>query len=205
MFFLTLITWIAYIVCFLFGLLCFSQGLYYIADLVEEHTLFAKKVMKVLIYSVLIIHLLMLIFERDIPFLEILIGVVAHITYLCLLPKFPFIDLTCPLAICAGAMSLVNHFAWFYHMINYAYYPYGEIIAIFVICVWMCPLAFVISLSTNEPFTYGAADDNGEGIGSGGIEQGDQRRKGINRVANLFRMLKRKQDELLPSSTPKTL
>ena len=31
------------------------------------------------------------------------------------------------------------------------------------------------------------------------------RRKGSNRVANLFRMLKRKQDELLPSSTPKTL
>ena len=69
----------------------------------------------------------------------------------------------------------------------------------FVICVWMCPLAFVISLSTNEPLPY-----NGGGAAEG-IEENEMRRKGSNRVANLFRMLKRKQDELLPSSTPKTL
>ena len=178
-----------------------AQGLYYIADLVEEHGLLAKKVLKLLLYGVLLIHLLMFLFESDIPFIEVLIGVIAHVMYICLLPSFPFIDLSRPLTIASGVMALVNHFAWFYHMINYAYYSYGEIIAIFVICVWLCPLAFVISLSTNEPLPY---NGNGE-MGMDGVGENDQRRKGSNRVANLFRMLKRKQDELLPSSTPKTL
>lgn len=138
----------------------------------------------------------MLVFEKDIPWTEVIIGIVAHCIYISLLPNFPFIDLSSPGVIVAGVMALVNHFAWFYHMINYAYYSYGEIIAIFVTCVWMCPLAFVISLSTTEPLPYGNNDAQADG---------QERRKGSNRVANLFRMLKRKQDELLPSSSPKTL
>lgn len=146
-----------------------------------------------MLYTIIGVHVSMLIFESDIPWFEVFVGIAAHVTYITLLPHFPFIDLTSPKAIFAGIMALINHFAWFYHMVNYAYYSYGEIIAIFVICVWACPLAFVISLSTTEQLPYGAE------------AEGAERRKGSNRIANLFRMLKRKQEELLPSSTPKTL
>jgi hypothetical protein len=194
MFVLLCLTWVTYGFGICFGLLCFAQGLYYIADLVEEHGQFAKRALRWLLLFILGVHVLLLLFEPDAPFLQCAAGIVAHCAYLLLLPEFPYVRLSSPVAVVSGVLALANHFLWFAHMLGYAVYGYAEIIAIFVVCVWLAPLAFIVSLSTTEPLPYGASPDSVSA-----------RRKGTNRIASMFRFLKAKQDELLPRSVPKTL
>jgi len=171
-----------------------AQGLYYIADLVEEHGQLAKRVLKWTLVGVICVHLLLFFFEEDVPSTQVLLGIAAHVVYFTLLPEFPYVKLASVRAIAACVMALVDHFAWFYHMMTDSYYSYSEICGIFVLCVWIAPLFFIVSLSTTEPLPYGASPD-----------LLSARRKGTNRIAALFRFLRRKQDELLPRSVPKSL
>jgi transmembrane adaptor Erv26 len=47
---LWVISWIATIFYFVFAVVCLAAGLYYLADIIEEYTVLAKKIIKNLIY-----------------------------------------------------------------------------------------------------------------------------------------------------------
>ena len=84
-------------------------------------------------------------------------------------------------------MVVVSHFGWFYEMINQSYFTFVEVTSIFVVCVWLVPICLVVSLSTTEPLPFDSNGGNGE----------NKKRRNI--VANILRIIKRKQDEIIPS------
>jgi len=194
---LTIIKFISFFVMCFFCLICFAQGLFYIADVVEEHGQIAKKVLKGILYGEIVLHFL-LFFDRDTPLLQVFIGLVAHLIYLALLPQFPFVNVQSPLAIASGIASIVNHFSWFFHVLlsDTYFYTYAEIGAIFSICVWLCPLAFVVSLSSTEPLPMNNTSSYGNMDGDDGMKH-----KGRSLFAVFFNFLKTKSNSILPTSS----
>jgi len=192
---------LAFIFMSVFGLICFAQGLFYLADVVEEHGTIAKKALRMILYAEIAIHVLLL-FDGDVPFLQVFLGLLAHLLYLALLPQFPFVDVKSPIALASVAAALVNHFSWFFHVLltDTYLYSYSEMASIFVICVWLCPLAFIVSLSSTEPLPVSNSPL------SSGMESddGESRRKGHSLFAVFLNFLKSKSNSLLPTNMRST-
>lgn len=77
-----------------------ANGVYFLAELIEEHTALTKRVLSTTIRLELVLHVLLLVVDRG-PWLPLLVGAAAHASYLQLLPCFPFIPLPSP----AGFLS----------------------------------------------------------------------------------------------------
>eukprot|EP01129_Flabellula_baltica_P008235 TRINITY_DN3250_c0_g1_i3.p1 TRINITY_DN3250_c0_g1~~TRINITY_DN3250_c0_g1_i3.p1 ORF type:complete len:134 (+),score=25.21 TRINITY_DN3250_c0_g1_i3:951-1352(+) len=89
----------------------------------------------------------------------LLVGVVLHLIYLSMLPMFPRIELTHFKFILSCVVLLLDHSLWFYYFTN-EYHPFGEIIAFYVICVWLVPFSFFVGLTSNEDLLpYGSTID----------------------------------------------
>ena len=73
-----------------------ASGLYYLSELVEEHTVIAKKVLTRLIYGVVGLQLLLCIVDRF-PFGLTLLSILSHVIYLGNMRRFPYVRLTDPL------------------------------------------------------------------------------------------------------------
>ena len=120
-----------------------ASGLYYLSELVEEHTVLARKLLTRLIYTIVAIQLLLALVDRF-PILLSLVSVASHAVYLGNLRHFPIVKLSDPVFIlscgmqplqiltclsfhnleryefkCADTMDavlvLANHFLWFRH------------------------------------------------------------------------------------------
>jgi hypothetical protein len=80
-----------------------ASGLYYLSELVEEHTVIAKRFLSKLIYSIIALQLFLCIVDRF-PFLPTALGIFSHVIYLGNMRRFPFVKLTDPLflASCGG-------------------------------------------------------------------------------------------------------
>lgn len=80
-----------------------ASGLYYLSELVEEHTVIAKRFLTKLIYSIMILQLVLCVVDRF-PFLPTVLGIFSHFVYLGNMRRFPFVKLTDPLflASCGG-------------------------------------------------------------------------------------------------------
>jgi len=201
---LSIIKYAAGVTSCIFSLVCFAQGLFYIADVVEEHGQAAKKILRVIVYSDIVLHVLML-FDEDISTFQAFIGLCAHLLYLALLPQFPFVNIRSPIAIASAIAAILNHFSWFFHvLLSETYlYTYFEIAGIFVICVWLCPLSFVVSLSSTEPLPMSSApvssEDSDDALASGAMK-----RKGHSLFAMFFNFVKAKSGTLLPTRSAPT-
>jgi hypothetical protein len=77
-------------------IICVASGLYYLSELVEEHTVFAKKLLYRLIYGVIGLQLLLLVVDGFPVGLSVL-SVVSHVIYAQNLRRFPIVKLTDPL------------------------------------------------------------------------------------------------------------
>lgn len=73
-----------------------ASGLYYLSELVEEHTVMAKKLLTKLIYTIIVAQALLWLFD-GLPLKSTLLGIVAHIVYLGNMRRFPFVKLSDPL------------------------------------------------------------------------------------------------------------
>lgn len=78
--------------------LCAASGLYYLSELVEEHTVISKRLLSRLIYGIIVLDLLLCFVDRF-PFWLTLFGIVSHIVYLGNMRRFPYVTLTDPLFI----------------------------------------------------------------------------------------------------------
>lgn len=88
------------VVGFCFLTLAIASGLYYLSELVEEHTVMAKRLLTRLIYSVVVLQLALWLVD-GFPFWSTLLGVAAHAVYLGNMRRFPFVRLSDPLFISA--------------------------------------------------------------------------------------------------------
>lgn len=73
-----------------------ASGLYYLSELVEEHTVFAKKLLNRLIYGVIGIQILLLLVD-GFPIGLSALSIVSHGVYMQNLRRFPIVKLTDPL------------------------------------------------------------------------------------------------------------
>jgi hypothetical protein len=73
-----------------------ASGLYYLSELVEEHTVVAKRFLTRLIYFIMAVQLLLCLVDRF-PFWLTALGIFSHFVYLGNMRRFPFVRLSDPL------------------------------------------------------------------------------------------------------------
>ncbi|KAK5159659.1 transmembrane adaptor Erv26 [Cryomyces antarcticus] len=201
MWILPLVGYLGVILGFTFLTLAIASGLYYLSEVVEEHTVFAKKLLTRLIYFTIALQLLLLV--DGFPIALSLLSVGSHVVYAQNLRRFPVVKLSDPLFVSSCGLVLLNHYLWFRHFSlpprpsssppsSYSYYApasssmptFTEIASYFGLCVWLVPFALFVSLSAGENVlpSMGSEYATGEGssfvsagrepVGAGGLDVG---------------------------------
>ncbi|RJE26595.1 hypothetical protein PHISCL_01107 [Aspergillus sclerotialis] len=188
MWILPLVGYLGVVGGFAFLTLAIASGLYYLSELVEEHTVLARRTLSRLIYSVIVIQILLLLFDRF-PFSLSLLSVLSHLVYASNLRRFPIVKLSDPLFILSCVLVGLNHWLWFRHFskplppppaANAWRQPYHsvdgvpsftEVASYFGLCVWLVPFALFVSLSAGENVlpSMGSEYATGEHISTAGI------------------------------------
>ena len=132
----------------LFVAVCLACGLYYLAELAEEHTSTMKRCIGVSIAFVLGVHVLFLLFEQ-LPTTPLLVSLAAHVVYGWLLQSFPYLRPCSPPFLAALAMLVASNYAWARHFIAH-YHQLTHVLCFLLLNVWMVPVFFFISLTINE-------------------------------------------------------
>ncbi|XP_071486730.1 protein TEX261-like [Diadema antillarum] len=148
MWFLFLLSWVATFVQVCLVTLALAAGLYYLAELVEEYTVFAGKCIRWLHVGTAVIYVGLILFE-DLPYSMTLVGLFSVFVYSFMLNTFPFIELTSPSFIASTLLVIVNHYLAF-SFFSEVWHPFSEVLAYFTLCLWLVPFAFFVSLSAGE-------------------------------------------------------
>ncbi|KAJ6092906.1 hypothetical protein N7486_008195 [Penicillium sp. IBT 16267x] len=205
MWILSLVGYLGVIVGFAFLTLAIASGLYYLSELVEEHTVLTRKLLNRLIYSIIVIQVLLVVFDRF-PIWLSLLSILSHLVYASNLRRFPIVKLSDPLFILSCILVLLNHWLWFRHFskppspsrradnnlrqpyqVNYDDMPsFSEVASYFGLCVWLVPFALFVSLSAGENVLpsmgseYATGDRAASGLGhSRGTSDGKSKNKGM--------------------------
>ena len=165
--------------------LSIASGLYYLSELVEEHTVLSAKVLTRLIYAVVVVQLLLFAVD-GFPFILTTLGIVSHIVYASNLRHFPIVKLADPLFLLSCALVVLNHWVWFRHFSETPPYDskqmyrnsyqtaaqqpsFTEIASYFGLCVWLVPFALFVSLSAGDNVlpSMGSEYATGDRVGIG--------------------------------------
>src|SRR3954453_12149794 len=111
MYILPLVGYLGLALGFCFLTLSIASGLYYLSELVEEHSVFSAKLLRRLIYGIIAVHILLLF--DSFPWHLTALGVISHLCYMSNLRHFPFVKLSDPLFILSCVLVLTNHWVWF--------------------------------------------------------------------------------------------
>lgn len=163
--FLTILSIVGAVLGFVFLVLSIASGLYYVSELVEEHSEPTKRFLSKIIYVIIGILILLYLFD-GFPFKLTAFSVVSYWIYLQNLNKFPYVQLTSPLFLTSCVLVIANHFLWFNHFhhpvipplevrLRHDYVPphiptFIEVCSFFGICVWFVPFALFVSLSAHD-------------------------------------------------------
>ncbi|SMR55025.1 unnamed protein product [Zymoseptoria tritici ST99CH_1E4] len=176
---------------FLFLTLAIASGLYYLSELVEEHSVIAKRILTRLIYFVIGLQVLLLVVDKFPPLLSIF-SIASHIIYSLNLRRFPVVKLTDPVFLASCALVLANHWLWFRHFSNapggqnhrgassarWNVYErvdvptFTEIASFFGLNVWLVPFALFVSLSAGENVLPSMGSEYATGQGSSFVSAG---------------------------------
>ncbi|CAD6575810.1 MAG: hypothetical protein TREMPRED_001498 [Tremellales sp. Tagirdzhanova-0007] len=165
------LSYVGALAAFLFITLSLASGLLWLAELIEEHSRYAKVIGMRAIYTIITLHILLLVTD-DLPLLPSLLSILCHLVYLSNFSStWPFISLTSLRFILSCLLVVADHFTWFFHFAAKAQeakrfrgpkYRYGsgqvkddspvfmDVAAFFAICVWSVPLFLFLSLSAND-------------------------------------------------------
>ncbi len=170
MYILPLLGYIGLILGFGFLTLSIASGLYYLSELVEEHSVLSAKLLKRLIYCVVAAQVLLWLVD-DFPWQLTVLGVASHGVYATNLRRFPIVKLSDPFFVSSCALVILNHWLWFRHFsvpaVGYRGAPpssrrdwystpaydqptFTEIASYFGLCVWLVPFSLFVSLSAGE-------------------------------------------------------
>jgi hypothetical protein len=177
-------------------------GLYYLAELIEEFTVTAKRILGYTCRALLVVHLLLLI-DR-LPFHCLVLGFGAHVSYIRLLKRFPYMQFTSPEGLTSVTAFLLSSTAWLYHW-HKSYYTVEYILAFMLVTSWCVPFVFFLSMAGEQAVLPGAggypysSPDRRDSGNSGGGGGGKKQRRGL--ALRIFDVLRRKRDEVLPASS----
>jgi len=142
------LSWLALLIQLIFVILAVASGLYYLAELVEEYTVLAAKVIKCIIIATFVVYVLLLLFD-DLPYSLIICGLLSQLDHLLILKDFPYFELTSPPFLAGIVLLVTNHYLAFSHFAD-KYYPFTQVLGFFTLCLWIVPFSFFISLSAND-------------------------------------------------------
>lgn len=169
-----------------------ASGLYYLSELVEEHTVIARRILTRLIYSIIIIQALLFLID-GFPFFLSALSIFSHIVYASNLRRFPIVKLSDPLFILSCILVGLNHWLWFRHFSKplpasssssgtwrQPYTQVGsvenmptftEVASYFGLCVWLVPFALFVSLSAGDNVlpSMGSEYATGDHISTAGL------------------------------------
>lgn len=133
MWILPLIGYLGLLLGFAFLTLAIASGLYYLSELVEEHTVLSKKLLTSLIYAVIANQTLLALVD-SFPWSISALSIASHVIYAQNLRRFPVVKLTDPVFLLSCGKSpfhsltylpksltrisvlvLLNHYLWFRH------------------------------------------------------------------------------------------
>jgi hypothetical protein len=126
-----------------------AAGMYYVAELIEEYTTVAKRIIRLILIIVTSLNILLIIFETQFTWTLCGIGLISNIIYFFILADFPVIGFLSPTFLFSMLLLVIHHYFAFSFFTNH-YYPFPEILAYFTIFVWVIPFCFVLSLSAND-------------------------------------------------------
>ncbi|KAF2708577.1 DUF396-domain-containing protein [Pleomassaria siparia CBS 279.74] len=188
MWILPLLGYVGVVLGFAFLTLAIASGLYYLSELVEEHTVFAKKLLTRLIYGIIALQFLLLAVD-GFPLALSGLSIASHVIYAQNLRRFPIVKLTDPLFLLSCGLVISNHYLWFRHFSAppshsraSSAYPYSrdidmpsftEIASYFGLCVWLVPFALFVSLSAGENVLPTMGSEYATGEGSSFISPGN--------------------------------
>jgi hypothetical protein len=196
MWILPLVGYAGLVLGFCFLTLSIASGLYYLSELVEEHSVLASKLLRQLIYAVIAVQLLLWAVD-GFPFFLVALGVVSHVVYMSNLRHFPIVKLSDPLFILSCVLVILNHWLWFRHFSEpppyrgatnnyrdrfsrsaYDQPSFTDIASYFGLCVWLVPFALFVSLSAGENVlpSMGSEYATGQREGVAGFKKGHKRR-----------------------------
>ena len=173
-----------------------ASGLYYLSELVEEHTVIARRVLTRLIQGIIAIQILLFLVDR-LPFSLSLLTIFSHTVYASNLRRFPIVKLSDPLFVLSCILVGLNHWLWFRYFSSptpartasssssnwrqpYSQYQVGsvedmptftEVASYFGLCVWLVPFALFVSLSAGENVlpSMGSEYATGEHVSTAGL------------------------------------
>lgn len=162
---LSLISYVGIVVGFFLLVLAIALGLYYLSELVEEHTEPTKRLLKKIIYGIMAAYVLLWLFD-SFPFWRVLFLVFSYFVYLQNLARFPYVELTSPIFLVSCVLVILNHFMWFNYFLSLSTPLFqeqlrhgykapvipllSEVISFFGLCVWLVPFALFVSLSSHD-------------------------------------------------------
>ena len=85
------VVYVAGYIFLLFVAVCLASGLYYLCEVVEEHTVLTRRILTASTMLVLVVHVLFACFE-SLPLAALGVGLAAHGCYFWLLQSFPFVS-----------------------------------------------------------------------------------------------------------------
>ncbi|KAL1510009.1 hypothetical protein ABEB36_004667 [Hypothenemus hampei] len=148
MWFWSLICYISILVQVIFITISIAAGLYYLAELVEEYTTIAKRIIWWITTTITVLYLLLWVFE-SFPTMMIMCGLLAQLCHFTVLSNFPFVNFKSPFFLLGVILIFVNHGFAFSHFSS-IYHPFSEVIAYFTLYLWLVPFALFVSLSAND-------------------------------------------------------
>ena len=96
MWLLPVLGYVGLLLGFAFLTLAIASGLYYLSELVEEHTVFAKKFLARLIYAVVAVQVLLVLVD-GLPWVISIVSIGSQVVYLQNLRHFPIVRLSDPI------------------------------------------------------------------------------------------------------------
>jgi Transmembrane adaptor Erv26 len=197
MWILPLIGYLGLILGFCFLTLSIASGLYYLSELVEEHSVLSARLLRNLIYTIVCIQTLLWLVD-GFPFSLTALAIVSHAVYASNLRHFPIVKLADPLFILSCVLVLINHWVWFQHFsrptpsknagsrLKNGFWDkyqttvpqpsFTEIASYFGLCVWLVPFALFVSLSAGENVLPSMGSEYATGDRTGNVGQRRKRR-----------------------------
>ncbi|XP_017786640.1 PREDICTED: protein TEX261 [Nicrophorus vespilloides] len=160
MWFLTILTYLAFTIQICFITVGLASGLLYLAEVVEEYTVIAKQVITWANSITLIVFILLWAVE-GFPNTLSICGILSQINHFLILQKFPYVSFLSPTFITAISFIVVNHYLAFQYF-GTEFYSFSEVMAYFTICLWIVPFALFVSLSAND-YVLPTSTDRTEG------------------------------------------
>ena len=107
MWILPLVGYVGAVIGFSFLTLAIASGLYYLSELVEEHSVIAKRLLTRLIYAIVGIQTILWLVD-GFPFWASMLSIFSHVIYLGNMRRFPFVKLTDPLFLLSCSTSCLG-------------------------------------------------------------------------------------------------